>query len=762
MPSALPAWKDVLRDGRLYVLIVLCVAAIALAYQRSEPFQLELGTHRDDYLMEGFYGPEGKSPNAVRWTGARADVRLPNLWPAQPVRLTLVLNAPWPDATAGIPVSVTVNGRMLGAPLLIGPGVSSRTFELDAATLGADGNLYVTLQAPTFTPRNDTRVLGVMLSHFEVTPTGQDPFLPAAPVLLTLTLVAALSHAWLLRLGTSRKAAFAVGVGLVILFTAGLFFARPVITLFNLRILYTLAVALLGSELTIRLGGFQFDRTACRRTALLFLGAFALRMVLAHSAGDPGNFIAFKLMIAQVAQKGVAHIYELDPVVGAYPPVHHYDWELISFVYRTFVSPDFNLDSTRLNFIMKMPTITLDMVITSVIMVYAARQRVSGPLHCRGAGRPGGQRDARAALLAGAAYALNPGIIYATAWNGQLGDPIYALWVTLGVVALLNGRAAVFGAAAALALLTKPQASAFLPFFAVAALRYLPRSAAARPAGASLARPFFSRKNGGRMGASYPHPQPLSLKRRGELAAIIIRRGARRRMSNSSESVRVWTRAAIGGAGAALLVLTPFLLAGTLGQMLNTVSTTIGHGPRISSNAYNIWWLLGWGRAWEIKDTELLFGVVSFRLVGLVLLFGIANGLLVWKGWNAKDRRAMLVLAVFGGLAFFMLPTEIHENYLFPTIPLLALATVHERGAWRAWAILSVSWFVNLVFVDTDLMDALSSAWPGFDAWIFPIQVGAGMLNVGVLVAWTRRVMKARATLGELQPRASLTSDPSP
>ena len=34
MPSALPAWKDVLRDGRLYVLIVLCVAAIALAYQR--------------------------------------------------------------------------------------------------------------------------------------------------------------------------------------------------------------------------------------------------------------------------------------------------------------------------------------------------------------------------------------------------------------------------------------------------------------------------------------------------------------------------------------------------------------------------------------------------------------------------------------------------------------------------------------------------------------------------------------------------------
>ena len=102
------------------------------------------------------------------------------------------------------------------------------------------------------------------------------------------------------------------------------------------------------------------------------------------------------------------------------------------------------------------------------------------------------------------------------------------------------------------------------------------------------------------------------------------------------------------------------------------------------------------------------------------------------------------LLAVFAGLAFFMLPTEIHENYLFPTIPLLTLATVHERGAWRAWAILSVTWFFNLVFVDVDLMDAVGSAWPGFGALVFPIQVGACVLNIGVLVVWLKRVLKGR------------------
>ena len=133
----------------------------------------------------------------------------------------------------------------------------------------------------------------------------------------------------------------------------------------------------------------------------------------------------------------------------------------------------------------------------------------------------------------------------------------------------------------------------------------------------------------------------------------------------------------------------------------------------------------------------------------------------------------MLVLAVFAGLAFFMLPTEIHENYLFPTIPLLALATVQERGAWRAWAILSVTWFFNLVFVDVDLMDAVTSAWPGFDALIFPIQVSACVLNIGVLLVWIRMVLKGRATLmpapsgdlpqaGQRVRAAALPPGPSP
>jgi hypothetical protein len=690
------SWTRLLGDRRLFALLALTVVGVTLAYQRSEPYQVSLGTSRDDVVLEGFHGPEGSQAAPFRWTGARADVRLPNLWPAQPVRLDLVLSAPRPGG-ASVPVTISVNGRLLDT-LAIGPAPHALTYVLPADTLGASGNLYLTLWTPTFTPAGDTRELGVAVSRIAVAPLDQAPFLPSLPVLATLGAFVVLLYVWLRRLAVSPNAAFGAALVAIVALTAALLLARPIITLYNAQLLFTLAVAFTASAGATRLGHFQNNIAALRWTGLLFLGAFAIRMVLAHAPGDSANFIAFKLMIAQVAQQGLASIYELDPVVGAYPPVHHYDWTLIAFFYRTFVSPDFNLDSLRLNFMMKMPTVVLDMLITVILIGYAARRR-----------------GARFALLAGAAYALNPGIIYTSAYNGQLGDPLYSLFVTAAVVALLAGRPLAFGSAAALALLTKPQASAFLPFFVIAGLCCLQVSAAWFQGGEEKA-PGYVEKPEAQTGDAPPG------RSRGSIRARMFSRAVQ--------------MAILGGVTTALLVLLPFLLAGTVGGMLRTVSTTIGHGPHLSANAYNIWWLLGWGNAWNIPDTGLLFGVLSYRAAGLVLLFVVANGLIAYKLWSHCDARALALLAAFAGLAFFMLPTEIHENYLFPTIPLLALCTVHDRRAWPVLAVLSATWFINLIFVDVDLVDLLNAWWPWLGAVMFPVQVVAALMNVGVLLAW--------------------------
>lgn len=676
----------VFRERWLYILMALAALAVTAAYQRSELYAVEFGTARDERYLEGFYGPERNNVGPFRWTSERADVRLPAMWPAQLLKLTIALSAPHPGEQGPVPVQLSLNNSVFTTPAIKAAPVML-DYALDEDLLGENGDFNLTIRVATFTAANDTRKLGVAVSRIEVTPLGAPPYVPSLKSLLIGVALVALAYVWLRRLGV--RAWMAVGAaGVVILLAAtGFAFARPVMALYDTQLLYTLAVAFVASECaTWFMRSTNFDHTSvpasafavtsiARWTAALFLVAFGVRMVLAHSAGDPGNFIAFKMMITQVAEHGLASIYDLDPIVGAYPPVHHYDWALISFLYRTFVSPEFDVDSLRLNFLMKMPTITLDMVITVILMGYAAKRR-----------------GAKFALWAGAAFALNPGIIYTSAFNGQLGDPLYSLFITTAVVALLIGKPALFGSAAALALLTKPQSSAFIVFFALGWLCALPAHPKTDAEGdADLTTKLLSREQWQAVGA---------------------------------------------GLITAFVVLLPFIAAGTVGDMLRTVSTTIGHGPHLSANAYNLWWLIGWGDAWGTADTGLLLGLISYRTAGLILLFVAANGLLAWKLWRHHEPHALAMLAGFAGLAFFILPTEIHENYLFPTIPLLVLFAVHDRRAWLLWALLSVTWFVNLVFVDVDLVDTLTAWWPWLSAAMFPIQIVASCINIGVLLTW--------------------------
>ncbi len=706
----------------LLLLVALCLLCVTLAYQRSPAYQLDLTSPVDARLLEGFY-PPGLTPSGpVRWTAGRGHVRLANLWPGQAGRLTLTLSAPRQDepdpVKRGQPVAaeVIVNGQLLATlPMQAGP--AEFTVDVPADVIGRGGSVLLTLQAPTFAPPNDLRPLALLVGGIRVTPSGRPAHLPPASPLLTLAVLVALTYAWLrrlggdmgpgdskslqplpgrpaptetslppqalqrlLRFGTAEQLVFnpaaLASLALIALSTVGLLLARPFVTPLANRLLLLLAVVCLGAELIRRLGDRGLDLRTYRAVAGLLVAAFAIRLALAHTPGDEANFIAFKMMLENVTARGVAAAYEIDPIIGAYPPLHHYLMALDGHLYRLLISPALDLASRQANFMMKMPTIILDMLIAVTIMVYALR--LAG-------GRAEGRKRA---LAVTALYAFNPGIIYTTAYNGQLGDPLYSLFVAIGVAGLLGGQAATAGAGAALAVLTKPQASAFLPFLAVGMLRRLPK--------------------------------------------------------------RDWLRAALAAGGVGLAVLAPFLLAGTVGHMLRTIATTVGHGPRIVSNAFNVWWLYGWGNAWEIKDTGLLLGPITFRAAGLALFFGVAYGLTLWALWRVNltpdpspDRKGtggevgdIAFLAGFVGLCFFMLPTEIHENYLFPTFPLLALAAAHDRRAWALSGVLAFTWFFNLVTTDVTLMTPLLAAFPTAAAAVFPFQVGLAALNVGVLLAW--------------------------
>ena len=671
MGKQIRPWLPLLRERWLYLVLALSLLGVGLAYQRPVSYELDLGSPVDGIGLEGFYAPERGPSGPFRWTGEQADVRLSNLWPGQAVTLTLLLSAPRPEGQAPenadgtVPVQVSVNGRALDT-LALGPNPREVALGLGNDLIGPEGDLYLELRAPAFSVPTDLRALAILFGGLSVRPQAgqQPPFLPPLETLLCVAAVAGLAYLWLRRLGAGVPPALGAGLLLALTATVGLLSVpgRLFVTPLGNRLLLLIVIAMLCSEVFARAGGLQPGGPAdlvrpWRLAAALLFVAFAIRLALAITPGDHDNFLAFKMMIDNDTRNGIAQAYAIDPVIGAYPPVHHYLLALVGNLYRTFVSPEFDVASRRLNFVMKLPTIVLDMLITLTLMIYAARRR-----------------GARFALWVGAAYALNPGIIYTTSYNGQLGDPLYALFVTIAVAALLSGQGAMTGAATALAVLTKPQASAFLPFLALGALRHLPGKALGR--------------------------------------------------------------AIVAGAAIAALALAPFAWAGTLSQMVHTVSTTIGHGPRIASEAHNLWWLWGWGQAWEIKDSQLMLGLVPYRTVGLVLFFGVAYGLIAWKLWTARRREGLALLAGFVGLAFFMLPTEIHENYLFPTIPLLVLAAVHDRRAWIMGAVLTVTWTLNLLIIDQTLVRPLLAAWPAFSSLVFPLRVATSAVNVGALLLW--------------------------
>jgi predicted membrane-bound dolichyl-phosphate-mannose-protein mannosyltransferase len=149
-----------------------------------------------------------------------------------------------------------------------------------------------------------------------------------------------------------------------------------------------------------------------------------------------------------------------------------------------------------------------------------------------------------------------------------------------------------------------------------------------------------------------------------------------------------------------LLLLAPFSM--DVVRFFNQMTGTAGGYPWLSVNAYNIWALIGTGGAGPLafgggwsSDTVGLLGPLPGVLIGGILLaLGFAVGILrlAWQ----DDRRSIVIVATFLALAFFMLPTRVHERYMFPIFGLLPLLAVVDRRWMLATIALSIAAFINL------------------------------------------------------------------
>ncbi|HET9680899.1 MAG TPA: phospholipid carrier-dependent glycosyltransferase, partial [Candidatus Limnocylindrales bacterium] len=221
----------------------------------------------------------------------------------------------------------------------------------------------------------------------------------------------------------------------------------------------------------------------------------------------------------------------------------------------------------------------------------------------------------------------------------------------------------------------------------------------------------------------------------------------------------------------ATLLSAPFGL--TVVGLFSRVASTAGGYPYLSVNAYNPWALLsqdGHGiaadRSWVCDSTVVPSGPVDIRigdwviysapastlscpngfmigavpavLVGSLLLL-LAGAIVVWLVARRPDRRTMLVGLAVLALAFFVLPTRVHERYLFPLVGIAAvLAAVSLR--WRlAYVAASAAMLANMYAVLTTLYPGN----PGISDWfnVGDVVTGswgvtAAALTVAAVLAW--------------------------
>lgn len=281
------------------------------------------------------------------------------------------------------------------------------------------------------------------------------------------------------------------------------------------------------------------------RAVAVLVASAAVQLALATLPDTMGDLLEYRSWTRQITSSGLAGAYWPQPASPGsesfvppidYPPLLPYLFWAIGAAVKAVSPAALDGNDRLLDFLIRLPLIASSLLLA--VLVHREVRRTA----------PAG------ATFALAAIALNPAIVFDTAWWGQA-DAACALLITGSLVALVRGR---------------------------------PEWAWAMLAAGALVKPF-----------AYPLAPLLALE-------TLRRFGWRRAL-----------RSAAAGAATVGAVFLPFLWSGHVAEALRALVTQVDAMPYVSVNAHNLWWLLGRGLPWTFAYARGL-GPLSWNTLSLL------------------------------------------------------------------------------------------------------------------------------------------------
>jgi Gpi18-like mannosyltransferase len=172
--------------------------------------------------------------------------------------------------------------------------------------------------------------------------------------------------------------------------------------------------------------------------------------------------------------------------------------------------------------------------------------------------------------------------------------------------------------------------------------------------------------------------------------------------------------------------------------------------PFMMNNAFNTWYVLaflnngGQPTVFDTRyaDAQSIMGGFTYKDAGIIMFVAYILLLSVIM-WRYADRRYEFVWATALFLGFFMLPTQVHERYIYPAAVLALLAVVQERRIW--WIAIVMMW----TFSYNVLGIAVPYKWPTLSLGSEVLSLPTALLNVAMFIWLTYFLLKHKTVEDE-------------